>query len=135
VEQAIGATAGQFTDAPAPPAGQAARSSENAPSATADLQGMPDRHIYAGREWSSEHPLNVRVSIPIGAGRYYVTLVAGRERRARARLALDRRQHPLATPGNALFLAFVTTIATVGSVALFYLLLAHIFGWSGRLML
>jgi hypothetical protein len=94
-----------------------------------------DRHVYAGREWSSDHPLNIRISIPLGVGRYYITLVAGKERRARARLAMDRRQNPLDTPGNLLFLAFVTIIATVGSATLFYLLLAHMFGWTGRLML
>lgn len=133
MDQAISAPAGRFADGPA--AGEVAPTGDIAPDATDDGRATSARHIYAGREWSSDHPLNVRVSIPIGIGRYYITLVAGRERRARARLALDRRQHPLATSGNVLFLAFVTTIATVGSITLLYQLLAQIFGWSGRLML
>ncbi len=92
------------------------------------------KHIYAGREWTAEHPLNVRVSIPLFFGRYYLTLVAGKERRARARLASDRRQNPLDTPGNVLFLFLVGVVAAAGSVALIYLLLAYVFGWSGRLV-
>ncbi|MGI9506359.1 MAG: hypothetical protein ACR2RE_25230 [Geminicoccaceae bacterium] len=95
---------------------------------------MGRKHRYAGREWSSDHALNIRVSVPLGVGRYYLTLVAGKERRARARLALDRRQNPLDTTGNVAFLAFVATIATAGSVTLFYLAMAHLFGWSGRLI-
>ncbi|MGI9418245.1 MAG: hypothetical protein ACR2RA_10460 [Geminicoccaceae bacterium] len=75
------------------------------------------------------------MSIPLGVGRYYITLVAGKERRARARLALDRRQNPLDTTGNVVFLVFITAIATTGSLTLLYLLFAHLFGWSGRLVL
>ena len=135
MDQAIGNTASQFGDAPALPAGAAAPTDERtreAHDAEPDAEG---RHVYAGREWSSDHPLNVRISIPLGIGRYYVAFVAGKERRARARLALDRRQHPLDTPSNVVFLAFIAAIATAGSLTLLYLLLAHIFGWSGRLIL
>ena len=92
------------------------------------------KHVYAGREWTADHPLNVRVSIPLVFGRYYLTLVAGKERRARARLASDRCQNPLDTPGNVLFLFLVGVVAAAGSVALIYLLLAYVFGWSGRLV-
>ena len=135
MDQAIGTTAGQFGDIP-----QAATDKTPAPRAPVgdSLEAEPTmdrRHLYAGREWTSDHSLNIRVSIPLGVGRYYITLVAGKERRARARLALDRRQNPLDTPGNVVFLAFVSTIATVGGLTLLYLLAAHIFGWSGRLML
>lgn len=94
----------------------------------------PKNPVYAGREWTSEHPLNVRMSIPLGFNRYYITVVAGKERRARARLAMDRRQHPLDTPSNALFLFLVGLIVTAGSIGLGYLVLAHIFNWSGRLI-
>lgn len=94
-----------------------------------------DKHQYAGRHWTSEHPLNIRMSIPLIFGRYYITVVAGKERRARARLALDKRQHPLDTPGNVVFLFFIGLIATAGSITLAYMLLAHLMGWSGRLLL
>ena len=135
MDQAIGTAAGHFGDAPTPPAEESARPVGKAFGAGGEHQDVPPSHVYAGREWSSDHPLNIRVSIPLGVGRYYITLVAGKERRARARLALNRRQHPLATPGNVLFLAFVSAIATIGSITLLYQLLAQIFGWSGRLML
>lgn len=135
VDQAIGKATGHLADA-APAIDGPVEVTERRPSgANSAERDADDRHVYAGREWSSDHPLNIRVSIPLGVGRYYITLVAGKERRARARLAMDRRQNPLDTPGNVLFLAFVTTIATVGSATLFYLLLAHIFGWTGRLIL
>ncbi|MEM7043068.1 MAG: hypothetical protein AAF543_09685 [Pseudomonadota bacterium] len=135
MDQAIGTTAGQLGDIPPATTGKSSISGGSAGDAVDAEPSMDRRHHYAGREWTSEHSLNIRVSIPLGVGRYYVTLVAGKERRARARLALDRRQNPLDTPGNVVFLAFVSTIATVGGVTLLYLLLAHIFGWSGRLIL
>ncbi len=94
-----------------------------------------NRLDYAGRKWGSEHPLNVRVSLPLGFGRYYITIVAGKERRTRARLALDKRQHPLDTPGNVVFLFLIGVIATAGSMTVGYMLLAHFLGWSARLAL
>ena len=135
MDQAIDTPTGRFGDASPPAAGQKTPPAKGA-SDEADLeQSMESRHLYAGREWGTDHSLNIRVSIPLGIGRYYITLVAGKERRARARLALDRRQNPLDTPGNVFFLAFITIIATAGSLTLFYLILAHIFDWSGRLVL
>lgn len=135
MDQAIGNPAGQL-GAPQPaPAGKSAKTSRDASSSPDDEQSMEQRHVYAGREWGTDHSLNIRVSIPLGVGRYYVTLVAGKERRARARLALDRRQNPLDTPVNVAFLAFIVTVATAGGITLLYLLLAHLFGWSGRLVL
>ncbi|MGI9510128.1 MAG: hypothetical protein ACR2QJ_12365 [Geminicoccaceae bacterium] len=135
MDQAIGNTANQLGDAPSVPAEPAARPEEQSFGARDDGPGMASKRLYAGREWSTGHPLNIRVSIPIGFGRYYAAIVAGKERRARARLALDRRLNPLDTPGNVLFIAFVATIATAGCIAIFYLLLAHLFGWTGRLFL
>ena len=130
MEQSVAATAEgfgsdvaerQMEEASASPA------STKTPSAT--------RHQYAGREWTSDHSLNIRVSIPLVFGRYYITIVAGKERRARARLAKDKLQHPLDTPGNVIFLFLIGLIATAGTLTLSYMLLAHLFGWSGRLML
>lgn len=135
MDQAIGNPAGQFGDTSAAPGGKAAPKGQDA-SGSADVeQSMEQHHVYAGREWGTGHSLNIRISIPLGIGRYYVTLVAGKERRARARLAVDRRQNPLDTPSNVAFLAFIVTIATAGGITLLYLLLAHLFGWSGRLIL
>ncbi len=68
-------------------------------------------HPAHAREWSSAHPVNLRLSLPHFFGRYYLTVVAGRERRSVARLAEERRKHPLATAGNLLFLAASGTLA------------------------
>ncbi len=54
--------------------------------------------------WSSRHPVNVRLTIPLPfLGRCYLTVVAGRERRSPERLAVERRKHPLRTAGNVIF--------------------------------
>ncbi|MEM9442419.1 MAG: hypothetical protein AAGA73_18395 [Pseudomonadota bacterium] len=135
MDQAIGKATGKFADA-AVGVDETTELAERRPLGSSSAEADAERrHVYAGREWSSDHPLNIRISIPLGIGRYYITLVAGKERRARARLAMDRRHNPLDTPGNVFFLAFITIIATVGSATLFYLLLAHMFGWTGRLFL
>ncbi|MEM8951066.1 MAG: hypothetical protein AAGA21_20060 [Pseudomonadota bacterium] len=135
MDQAIGNPAGQLGDTSPAPAGKVDPKGQTSSGKATVEESMEPRHVYAGREWSSDHSLNIRVSIPLGIGRYYVTLVAGKERRARARLSLDRRQNPLDTPANVAFLAFIVTIATAGGITLLYLILAHIFGWSGRLVL
>lgn len=135
MDQAVENTAGQFGEARSARGEETSWTSEPAAAPVLDGDGKPAKRVYAGREWTSDHSLNIRMSIPIGIGRYYITLVAGKERRARARLALDRRQNPLDTPTNVIFIATITTIATAGSITLLYLVLAHIFGWSGRLVL
>ncbi len=130
MEQSVAATAESFgNDAPGH------QPDADLPAQTSVKQPSKNRHKYAGREWTSEHPLNIRVSIPLFYGRYYVTVVAGKERRARARLAKDKREHPLDTPGNVVFLFLIGLVATAGAATLGYMLLAHLFGWSGRLLL
>jgi len=64
----------------------------------------PAQHEFEARAWSSDHPVNLRLSLPLPFGRYYVTLVAGKERRCAERRAEERRKHPLLTPGNVIFL-------------------------------
>ena len=81
---------------PAPPAGV-----EAVPSAAA-----------ASREWSNEHPVNIRLSVPLLFGRFYVTLLAGPERRSPERLSAERRKHPLWKAGNLLVMLLAgSTIA------------------------
>jgi len=113
----------------------APKSKELAPMLDVREHEHGDNNIYAGKQWSKDHPLNVRVSIPLGFGRFYLTVIAGRERRKRARLALDRRQNPLDTPANAVFFAFIAVIATAGCAALFSILLAQGLELPGRLFL
>ncbi len=54
--------------------------------------------------WSSHHPVNIRLSIPLFARRYYLTVIAGTEQRSTERLGEEREKHPLATTGNMIFL-------------------------------
>jgi hypothetical protein len=50
-------------------------------------------------------PVNVRFSLPILGRRYFLTFVAGPERRGIARREGDRRRHPLGTATNFTFFA------------------------------
>lgn len=65
------------------------------------------------REWSSDHPVNIRLSMPLGVGRYYLTIVGGKERRAPERLAEERKKHPLLTAGNVIVFAVVISLSTL----------------------
>jgi hypothetical protein len=86
------------------------------------------------REWSSDHPINLRTSLPIPfLGRCYVTLVAGRERRRKERLAEDRLKHPLETSGNLTLLFSLGVVTTMFLLLTAALVLIHGFGWSIQL--
>jgi hypothetical protein len=54
-----------------------------------------------------QHPVDIRLSLPLIFARYYITIVAGKERRSAARRASERRKHPLNTSGNNLVMAVV----------------------------
>ena len=68
--------------------GPAAASVATAPSAA---EAAP---TGAEGAWTPNHPVNFRISIPLLVGRYYVTIVAGPERRNAARRRDERRRHP-----------------------------------------
>lgn len=59
--------------------------------------------------WVS-HPIDIRLSLPFIASRFYFTIVAGREKRRPDRRLDDRSDYPLMTLGNALFGLGVTTL-------------------------
>ena len=81
------------------------------------------------RDWG-RHPLNLRVSLPLPFGRWYVTLVAGKERRGKTRLIEERKKHPLETAPNLVFLfsigVFISSLALIAAA----LVLIHGLGWS-----
>ncbi len=54
--------------------------------------------------WGSQHPVNIRLSIPFFTRRYYLTVIAGTEQRSTERLANEREKHPLTTTANMIFL-------------------------------
>ena len=67
----------------------------------------------------SHHPINIRFSVPFVGGRYYFTMVAGRERRTHERRRDERSDHPLMTWGNAFFAMGLTTIAMFAALVVF----------------
>ncbi len=71
--------------------------------------------LGAGR-WR-RHLIDIRFSLPLVLSRYYVTIVAGRERRSGARRSQDRDRHPLRTAGNLAFLLIVV-VTLYGSAVL-----------------
>lgn len=50
------------------------------------------------------HPINIRLSLPLVSGRYFITVVGGQEKRSGDRLTRERRMFPLKSIGNVLFL-------------------------------
>ena len=58
-----------------------------------------------GARWSGrDHPLNIRVSLPLPFGRYYVVVLAGKELRGAERREAERQKHPLWTAANTILL-------------------------------
>lgn len=62
----------------------------------------------ADRPWRT-HPVDIRFTLPLPFGPFYVTLVAGRERRSPVRRAVEGRGRQLVRFGNVMFV-----LATVG---------------------
>lgn len=60
-------------------------------------------------DWG-QHPVNIRLSIPLFFTRIYLVFVAGQDQRSKARIQEDRQLHPLIKPGN-LLVALAATIA------------------------
>lgn len=83
--------------------------------------------------WSNVHPIDLRLSIPLPTGRYYVTLVAGRERRGFARRAADARRHPLITWGNLAAIFVLGSISGLAALALMQLVSANLFQELGMM--
>ena len=71
------------------------------------------RKSPGGECWGNDHPVNIRLSIPVFFARYYVTIVAGKERRSRERLASEYKKHSLLKVGNVLFIVAVQIVCCV----------------------
>ncbi|MFZ1027537.1 MAG: hypothetical protein WAN66_15120 [Limnoraphis robusta] len=62
--------------------------------------------------WQNNHAVNLRLTVPIPGLKFYLVLLAGRERRSGQRNQLERHKHRLWTPLNILVMAI-----TLGSFA------------------
>ncbi len=71
-----------------------------------------------GTGWS-DPPINIRFTLPFPGQRFYMTVLAGEEKRSRARRKTDRARYPLRTLGNVFFfLGLATVFYTVMMVLL-----------------
>lgn len=101
----------------------------------AEAASVPPQPVPAeARQWRSDHPVNLRLSLPLGLSRYYLTIVAGRERRSPARQRRERRKHPLWTFGNAVFLAMVGSVIGLALLALIQLVLGFVVQEAGMVV-
>jgi len=57
------------------------------------------------------HPIDIRISVPLGIGNLFFAVVSGVERRSRGRVKRDSRSHPFLTPANVIFLVILFAIA------------------------
>ncbi len=88
-------------------------------------EGVSDK-LYAsvrqspgGEPWGNDAPVDIRLSIPLLFGRYYVTIVAGKEHRSGERLASERKKHPLMKLGNLVIMAACGTIFGLAALSMF----------------
>ena len=56
----------------------------------------------AGR-WRNDHSVNIRASVPLLGSRWYVTVLAGKERRSVERRREEQHKHPMATSSIVIF--------------------------------
>ncbi len=72
------------------------------------------------RAWNGEHKIDLRLSIPLPRFPFYITIVAGREKRCKTRRKQDRKQHPLLTLGNMLLMGYsgAAVAIALGSIAM-----------------
>jgi hypothetical protein len=72
-----------------------------------------------------EHPVDIRLSIPLPFGRYYLALVLGPERRNDDRRKAERASHRVMTPANLLFILSII-VGFYGVLGIAVLLLTRI---------
>ncbi len=96
--------------------------------------GIANRKTSSAVPWESDHPVNLRLSIPLLFKSYYVTIVVGGERRCPDRLTAERRKHPVVTRGNLFFFALVGTVIGLAGLALIQFATMSLFEQAGALV-
>ncbi len=100
-----------------------------------DNSSVSTRKAPGGEPWGNNHSVHIRLSIPLLLGRYYVTIVAGKERRGGERLASERKKHPLMKLGNLVVMAACGTICGLVALSMFQLATAYVLLRSGTMTL
>lgn len=67
------------------------------------------REALPGRTWT-QHPIDLRFSLPWFGRGVFVTLIAGREKRSAERRMTDRARYPLHRVGNVAFMLAVAAL-------------------------
>lgn len=67
-------------------------------------QDIEHHHEADAYDITPRHPVDLRLTLPLPGRPVFLSLVAGREKRSVDRRAVERRQHPLHTLGNAVFM-------------------------------
>lgn len=70
------------------------------------------------RDWSSQHAINLRLTIPMPFGPFYLVILGGRERRSNTRRVRERVRHRLWTIGNFLVFLAIGTVAGFAALGL-----------------
>ncbi len=65
------------------------------------------------------HPVDIRLALPTPFGRFYLTLVGGREHRSAARLAAERNRYPLASASNLAIMGALIVVLALAGLALY----------------
>ena len=103
------------------------RMPEEVASSFTELQLETIEHALEGDKWR-DHPVDVRLSIPVLRRRFYFVLLAGPERRSAERRKYERARRPVRVIADIILLAlfFVLLVpAAVGSIHLISL------AWTG----
>ncbi len=90
-----------------------ARLAEETPEGNEYESSVLVRKSPSGESWENDHPVNIRLSIPVFFARYYVTIVAGKECRSRERLASEYRKRSLLKVGNVIVIVAVQIVCCI----------------------
>jgi hypothetical protein len=75
-------------------------------------------------DWAS-HPVDVRLTIPLPFRSFYLTIIAGPEKRGKQRRADERKKHPLLTFGNMIVCLFAGSVFGLSVLGLVEVLFAY----------
>lgn len=104
---------------------------ERAPASDGQGSRQAAADSAAQPRWGSSHPVNIRLTIPLPFRKYYITIVAGSERRSRERRTSERKKHPLLVFGNILVFFVTGSVIGIAALALIQWLAAYTFDSGG----